>query len=379
MADLKTLADSLNLNINFEKPNGTKRRAWLMNDHKEADQKISAYKPDYEIGSIDTVYRQDLNRPINLIDQPNSTNRVDQPINLSLKNIRGNPLKVAQYFFEISRDEPLNHTPKITRSKVTNDLKISINSLKTALKFLLKNCLIERVCSISGKTGYSQYKLKNSFFEEIKMSYKTGSINRVYSSCSLKGNTTTTIDPLSLHTEIINLDPLACIGLTDSHLIQLLKQGNLTPEQIQESVNHFAFDLEHNDKAKTINKNPLDYFMGILRKGNYYTAPSNYEPQELRNQRLYLEDKLRRDETNRALEEKIKESELNDWLGKLSEHELMEFYVEEQPLDNVPERAQQILKRRFALNNAKQHFESVVWSERKKAIAAEYGQKNAQS
>lgn len=372
MADLKNLADSLNVKINFEKPTGKKRRSWLMEDSNKTDQKISVYKPDNKTGSINPVYEQDLNRSMDPIDQPNSLNRVYKPLNLSLKNIRGNPMKIAQYFFELSRDQLHHYTPKITRSKITNDLNISINSLKTALKFLLKNCLIERVCSISGKAGYSQYKLKDSLFEEIKIFYKTGSINRIYSSGSLdiRNTTTTMLDPFSRIE--INPDPLVHIGLTDNHIEQLLKQCNLTPEHIQESIHHFAFDLAHNDKIKAINKNPLDYFMGILRKGNYYTAPSNYESQESRNKRLYLEDKLKREEANRALEEKIKSLEWDDWASKLPEMELMEFYIEDQPLHNVPERSQQTLRRRSALINAKQHFESVVWPERKKAIAAEY-------
>ena len=40
----------------------------------------------------------------------------------------------------------------------------------------------------------------------------------------------------------------------------------MTPEELQESIYAFAFDLVENQKGKTITGPPLNYFMGILRK-----------------------------------------------------------------------------------------------------------------
>ena len=158
------------------------------------------------------------------------------------------------------------------------------------------------------------------------------------------------------------------IGLTENHINQLTKQGKLTPEQIQESINHFAFDLSHNDKAKTFKFAPLEVFMGILRKGSYYNAPSNYESQRARNLRLSLEAKAQREQIEKELEEKLKEVEWKNWSEKLTDQELLEFYVEDKPLEGVPDKVQKTLKRRNALTNAREYFESEVWPKQKGMI-----------
>jgi hypothetical protein len=172
-----------------------------------------------------------------------------------------------------------------------------------------------------------------------------------------------------------DLASLFDIGFTQNHVNQIVKLGKLTSEQIQESIEHFAFDLEHNDKAKTFKSSPLDVFMGILRKGNYYNAPSNYESKKALNLRLSLEARVKREQIEKELEDKLKEMERNEWLAKLTEQELMEFFVEDQDLSSVPEKSRKVLIKRNAINNAHQYFENEVWSDRRQAILVELGEK----
>ena len=114
--------------------------------------------------------------------------------------------------------------------------------------------------------------------------------------------------------------------MTQNHVNQILKLGKLTLEQVQESIEHFAFDLEHNDKAKTFKFSPVDVFMGMMRKGAYYNAPANYEAREARNKRLYLEDKKRKEEVKLKLESELKEVEWKEWSEKLTDQELLERF-----------------------------------------------------
>jgi hypothetical protein len=98
----------------------------------------------------------------------------------------------------------------------------------------------------------------------------------------------------------VNIAPLKKIGLTQEHLRQLLMQKNLTLEDIQNSIDYFAHDLQHN-KTKKITTTPLNYFMGILRKGQAYSRPMGYKSPE---------DVMREKENEiKSLQEKAREKE----------------------------------------------------------------------
>jgi hypothetical protein len=101
------------------------------------------------------------------------------------------------------------------------------------------------------------------------------------------------------------------------HVAQIAQSGRVTPEQLQDSINAFAFDLSENQKAKNISGDPLNYFMGILRKGPY-SSPANYESPEDRQQRLYLEAKEKQRQKRKETEEKIEVLEFEEWAEKLT-------------------------------------------------------------
>src|SRR5438309_1730772 len=83
---------------------------------------------------------------------------------------------------------------------------------------------------------------------------------------------------------------------------QIAREGKFSPDELQDSIYAFAFDLSENGKAKTITGVPLNYFMGILRRGPY-AAPSNYESPEVRQKRLYLESKEKQRKKQQEMDE----------------------------------------------------------------------------
>ena len=91
----------------------------------------------------------------------------------------------------------------------------------------------------------------------------------------------------------------------------------MTPEELQESIYAFAFDLTENQKSKVINGSALNYFMGILRRGPY-AAPANYESPEVRQRRLYLEAKEQQHKKRQELDEREEAVEFAEWAEKLS-------------------------------------------------------------
>ncbi len=100
-------------------------------------------------------------------------------------------------------------------------------------------------------------------------------------------------DPLDLDAawQKIDCSPLTEIRFGRNQVAQIAREGKFTPDELQDSIYAFAFDLSENGKSKTITGVPLNYFMGILRRGPY-AAPSNYESPDVRQKRLYLESKV---------------------------------------------------------------------------------------
>ncbi|NQW44881.1 MAG: hypothetical protein HQ462_05685, partial [Deltaproteobacteria bacterium] len=118
--------------------------------------------------------------------------------------------------------------------------------------------------------------------------------------------------------------PLSEIRFGRPQLAQLIRIGNLTTDQVQESINAFAFDLKVNGKSKEINGHALNYFMGILRKGPYAQA-SNYEAPETRQMRLYLEAKEREQKVREELESRLQTVDFAEWISILTSEEISQI------------------------------------------------------
>jgi hypothetical protein len=136
---------------------------------------------------------------------------------------------------------------------------------------------------------------------------------------------------------------------------QIAREGKFTPDELQDSIYAFAFDLAENGKAKTITGVPLNYFMGILRRGPY-AAPSNYESPDVRQKRLYLESKEQQRKKCQDLAERLETIEFEEWLENLS----------------LEQRAQLVPPKEFAKPGGTAHnyqmreyFREQVWPERR--------------
>ena len=103
-----------------------------------------------------------------------------------------------------------------------------------------------------------------------------------------------------------------------------MRDGKLSSESVQDSIHYFAFDLNKNNKRKEINGHPLNFFMGILRRGMPYAAPANYESPQDQILRKNLVAKRLQSEKRSQMEAEIKEIEFEEWYSKLSEEEKLE-------------------------------------------------------
>ena len=312
-----------------------------------------------------------------------------------IKTLVGLQKVLLYYIVENCKSRGLLYTDKITNELLRGLLNTDAHSVKTTVQRIIIKGLIARKEGKRGKGGFTVFEIheiiRNAVIDEqrqINISQQYGAplwfmnskqivnnletnrrANVSSSSSSIYNKTTTTeLEEINANDFTINIAPLSNIGLTQGHIVQLTKQQKLTFEQIQDSINYFAFDLARNEKAKTLRKDALNFFMGILRQGLPYTPPNNYESPEAEAMRLHLESKVKAKKINEQLEKEFKESLWQEWRETLSEQELMEFYIPGEPLDSLSEKVRAALKRRNATASAYQYFESEIWPLKLKEI-----------
>ncbi len=339
MAKLSDLVESLNVTMpKPEKPSGAKRRSWLIDDENEKGSINPIYKPDLSIPSIKPIDETVSSNPlINTIHEPQSTKRVinpiKKPLDIGLDKLRGNPLKIAQYIFDNIKQTSDLVTEKMTSLEIMNSLEISKDSVRTALRFLLKNNLIKRVYFEIGKHGFSKYELKRSLFDEIKEGYIKGSIHPIQvkgfnNSSSINDTITTKYKPLlgqSLPNEWLKIDysPLKDLEFGETQLRQIYKSNKMTPDILQDSINRFAYSLKYSDKVKNYT-NPIYVFMGLMLEGERWNEPNYKSPKELALHQL-LEEKKKEKERSHVMLEELFNLEYPEWRKNLTEEQIKEI------------------------------------------------------
>lgn len=237
-----------------------------------------------------------------------------------------------------TQEMTLDHLSELTNSG-KKSIKTTINRLKKKGYIGVANCK-------TGRGGWVQYSINQELYTDllkqdgigngVTNGKQTGNkrvtqaitqaITTPSSSSSSINITTTTnaydggliLEQKNPMLETIDIEPLAHINFTKSHLAQILKQSNLDNESIQESIYAFAFDLEHNNKAKSLKTSSLNTFLGILLKGKPYLPPENYESPSDKAMRLYLENKRKQQEKRQAMEKEAYDFVMGEWIESLS-------------------------------------------------------------
>lgn len=113
---------------------------------------------------------------------------------------------------------------------------------------------------------------------------------------------------------LIDITPLAQFYLTHAKLRPILLADKLSVEEIQNSIDAFAFDLVQNQRIKKID-NPCSYFLKTLEKGYTFHFPKNYRPKEKIKEEAELQNKV----IVSAEEEKRKREMLKEIQRKVEE------------------------------------------------------------
>lgn len=238
-------------------------------------------------------------------------------------------------------------TGPILTSGLASYINITVGSLKMSLNRLISKNFLQRGVGRSARGGYInlhvtqeiynlvlQTREENKFFQnsinsiQIKNNFSISDLdnklgnNSVYSSSNIINKTNTTEGKnknLNLPDEWLAIDfsPLEHINFSKTQLHQLLDKN--IPEVVQDSINHFAYDLEHGSKKYP---DPLNVFMGVLRKGNAWTAPKGYESPKDIARRLYAEKIKKENEQREKTITDLIALEFDVWKANLGKEEI---------------------------------------------------------
>lgn len=255
-----------------------------------------------------------------------------------IKKLAGIQEKIFYFIVEICSSRGVFDTGNILTSDLALAANCSIGSAKTSLIRIEAKKIVMRKPGKSSRGGHlvlginkeiriaaiqvQQEKEMSPIITQralLKLQHtgnKSGNEldNSSYSSSSYNNNITTTSLPDDW--EQIDFNDLLAIGFSKTQLQQLFEKGMNTPEVIQESIYQFAYALEHNSKTKAY-PDPLNVFMGVLRKGGAWIEKSYISPKEKSLEEL-LQFKKREAERMLTLEKNILEEEYKIWLEQLS-------------------------------------------------------------
>lgn len=256
----------------------------------------------------------------------------------TIQKLSGNEKKIFFFAINLCAQKGDVSTGEINGNEFNKIIGTTKNGRETAIKRLCQRGLVKRekirrgvggalsiVTSELIKTDALNYLNTNLAGEELLTNLganrvQLGFNNPLYSSSNIiNKNTTTNVNPNNLPEEwaLIDCSSLENIGFSKTQLRQLIDKN--IPETVQESINHFAFEIESNpDKYKA----PLNVLMGVLRKGNAWTAPKGYESPKDRALREYAERKKSEMEKRTRLVNDLIEAEFSDWESNLSESDL---------------------------------------------------------
>jgi hypothetical protein len=314
-----------------------------------------------QLDSKSTAERQ-LENPLDSNWTPNKTagrQQLDskstaerQPLNSetwSVDALSGKEAELVKLLFNRCKNAGSRQTEKLSSHILSESLRVSTGRLRNLVERLAAKNILSVSSSKRGNGSWRQFTLPGAVYQEMTLNHidskstaerqqldsdwtadwtATKTAERSSSSSSLldlntkKTTTSESFATLSGSATLppewteIDVSPLENFRFTETHLKQLANRRVITPEQVQDSIYAFAFDLEQNGKGKSL-KSPLNYFMAILSKGPY-APPENYENPADRQRRLYLEAKEKQRQKRKETEENIETLEFEEWVEKLT-------------------------------------------------------------
>ncbi|GEM_PF-2508907 len=286
----------------------------------------------------------------------------------NILRLSGHQKKIFTFILERCVSRGLLSSGSITSDMLTSLTNTSLKMVNTSIQRLVEKKLLARENGKRGRGGFYCFGISQEV-NDAAMEYRR--LISVEKLDSLKQQADPNPNPdfskfdarkssssLPKEWDEIDIEPLSQIGFTKGHLLQLYKQDDLTAAVVQDSINHFYYDLKYNNKQASITKSsPIGYFMGILKRASVYNAPENYEsPKDRALRELIAQKKAEKEKRDHLLKELLNMA-FDDWQAKLTQAEKDKIIPEE------------IRKNRLTgakVASLKSYFTENVWPEMEK-------------
>jgi hypothetical protein len=280
------------------------------------------------------------------------TNVGTVPVQIDVYSIPKSEEKILRVLIKICIHIGKTITPKITYEKLSGLSNTPIESCKTLVKRLEKKGFLNRIDMRKGPGSWTIFEIPQPTYQAF-LTYETQSNNfGAYfnneestgtnigtgrgtdirtsgsSSSNLDNNiNTNTEEVVNEHWKEIQIPEfLKTKGFSSTHAKQIFsdKENTFTVNEVQQSLEHFAYDLENNlVVAVKRGVPPINFFMGILRKNgarNLYVSSVAVQKEQAEIE-LYL--KAQRESEDVLKKKAMAELEIKatEMVNKLSEEE----------------------------------------------------------
>jgi|SaaInlStandDraft_5_1057022.scaffolds.fasta_scaffold07067_5 hypothetical protein len=278
-------------------------------------------------------------------EQTGSKRVAKQVANFSIFDTSGNERKILETIFLICRNNGTKTSPPLTLDLLLSSTKLSTKDvLKNAIHRLTheKNLLI-RDSSKTGRGGWIKFRFPDHIFQSLiietdskrvaigeqtgskqvaeRVAEQVASVSSSSSSFNINNKPTTNeqTNIFELPQEWLDIDFSELDGFSIHHLKQLYQREVSSPDQLQNSINAFVFDLKENGKATRIkSKDPIPYFLAILNRQGVYVPPANYESPRDKSMREYFAKEKERMIKRNQMEEDVLSVSFENWHDGLS-------------------------------------------------------------
>ena len=257
---------------------------------------------------------------------------------ITFSELTGLQKNLIIFIYHSCKIERSKSTQALTLEHLTDTFIVSPGTVKTSIRRLERKDCIKRISFKNGRGGWSKYELTESLFREL-LQFETGNklvtnwgqtSNKVVSQLVTEPVTSSpSSSSINITTTNYKADALAKIELTESltllgfnqgHIEQLLRDSSLAPEEIQNSLNAFAFDLGFEDVKRKV-RSPIGLIMKLLKNGQAYISEKGYESEEDRHYRELVDRAEKKKEEKTKLEAKLINIEFEEWLENISDGE----------------------------------------------------------
>jgi len=256
--------------------------------------------------------------------------------NPSFSELIGLQKNLIVFIYNSCKLERNKSTQALTLEHITDTFKVSAGTVKTTIRRLERKDCIKRISFKNGRGGWSKYELSESLFMELlqlesgnklvtnweQTSNKlvselvTEPVTSLPSSSSI--NITTTNYKADALAKIELTEALTSLGFNQGHIEQLLRDSSLNSEEIQNSLNAFAFDLGYEDVKRKV-RSPIGLIMKLLKNGQAYISEKGYESEEDRLYRELIERADKKNEEKKNLKARLVEVKFEEWLDDISD------------------------------------------------------------